>query len=251
MPDQHDENCEQAAAVGKKNLTSTICFGVDSPAMPKRVAKAPAAPLQEPVASPATTARMRHDMRHKMLGGNDGAFEWESGEPDDRKRNHAPLRPNPEIHVKGCDENRRANTASTFTIGCDEQATLQLGSKIPSSAARRAHGTTKEEAARLATRLAAVASPHTMRQREMGEHIESFNSADCNSDSPASSVHVGAALASNLVLGTSESPMQTHASRAKVSCEVVDKSTEKNREALSSVYLNNKANFEKVTLEFC
>ena len=45
--------------------------------------------------------------------------------------------------------------------------------------------------------------------------------------------------------------MQTHASRAKVSCEVVDKSTEKNREALSSVYLNNKANFEKVTLEFC
>lgn len=85
----------------------------------------------------------------------------------------------------------------------------------------------------------------------MGEHIESFNSATYNSDSSVGPVHVGAAFKSNLVLGTSESPMQTHASRAKASCAVVDESTEQNREALSNVYLNNKANFEKVTLEFC
>ena len=250
MPDQHDENCEQAAAVAKKNMESTFCFGTDSPAMPKRVQKPAAAPVQEPVASPATTARIRGDMRHKMLEGDDSAFAWESGEPDDRMRNHAPLHPNPEIHVKGRDENRRANNTTHFTIGSDSPAaTPMLGSKIPASVARRIHGTTKAEAARLATRLA-VASPHTMKQREMGEHVESFNSAAYNTASPVAPVHVGAAFKSNLVLGTSDSPMQTHESRAKASC-VVNDSTEQNREALSSIYLNNKANFEKVTLEFC
>jgi hypothetical protein len=251
MPDQHDENCEQAAAVAKKNMASTFCFGTDSPAMPKRVQTPAAAPVQEAVASPATTARIRGDMRHKMLEGDDSAFAWESGEPDDQKRNHAPLRPNPEIHVKGCDENRRANTTTHFTIGSDSPAAVpQLGSKIPSSVARRTHGTTKEEAARLATRLA-VASPHTMKQREMGEHVESFNSAAYNTASPVAPVSVGAAFKSNLVLGTSDSPMPTHESRAQASCVAVNDSTEQTREALSSVYQNNKANFEKVTLEFC
>ena len=40
-------------------------------------------------------------------------------------------------------------------------------------------------------------------------------------------------------------------SRAKNSCVVVDDATEKNRQVLSDVYQNNKARFEKVTLEFC
>jgi hypothetical protein len=252
--DQHDNNCEQAAAVLKKNSTSTICFGTDSPAVSKRAEHfltKPVGPQPEPVASPATTARIRDGMRTKMLEGNDDAFKWQNGSPADVTRNHAPLRPNPEIHVKGCDENRRANTASHFTIGGEEAEAQQVGAKIPSSTMKRAHGTTKEEAARLASRVA-VASPHTMKQREMGEHTESFNGAAFNTASPVVTARgVGAALKSSVVLGISESPMQTHQSRAKASCVPVNDATEQSREVLSTVYQNNKANFEKVTLEFC
>jgi hypothetical protein len=253
MPDQHDNNCEQAAAVLKKNSTSTICFGTDSPAMPARPSGRAVADFDfgGSAASPATTARIRDGMRTKMLEGNDDVFKWQNGSPADVTRNHAPLRPNPEIHVKGCDENRRANTASHFTIGGEEAEAQQVGAKIPSSTMKRAHGTTKEEAARLASRVA-VASPHTMKQREMGEHTESFNGAAFNTASPVVTARgVGAALKSSVVLGISESPMQTHQSRAKASCVPVNDATEQSREVLSTVYQNNKANFEKVTLEFC
>ena len=233
-------------------VPSTICFGSDGPPMPKRATGSARAPAeQEPVASPATTARIRDSMRHKMLEGNDEAFRWEGGSPEvkrnhapllpnpdfkvkdcaenrrantashftiggdeaetpaEAKRNHAPLLPNPEIHVKDFDENRRANTTSHFTIGEEQEEETQLGGKIPSQIPeRRAHGTTKEEAAQLASRLA-VASPHTMKQRSLGEHAESSPAVTARSIKPN--------LASSLVLGTSESPMQTARTRAQVS----------------------------------
>ena len=301
----------QAAAIGKRNAASTICFGSDGPPMPKRATGSARAPAeQEPVASPATMGRIRDSMRHKMLEGNDEAFRWEGGSPDvkrnhapllpnpdfkvkdcaenrrantashftiggdeaetpaEAKRNHAPLLPNPEIHVKDFDENRRANTTSHFTIGAEEEEEeTQLGGKIPSKIPeRRAHGTTKEEAAQLASRLA-VASPHTMKQRSLGEHAESSPAVTARSIKPN--------LASSLVLGTSESPMQTARTRAQVSthdrllttflaglrshpaarpqasCAAVSDATEQSREALSTAAENNKARFQRSTLEFC
>ena len=279
----------QAAAIGKRNAASTICFGSDGPPMPKRERSAAPAEQEPAVESPATTARIRDSMRHKMLEGNDEAFRWEGGSPEvkrnhapllpnpdfkvkdcaenrrantashftiggdeaetpaEAKRNHAPLLPNPEIHVKDFDENRRANTTSHFTIGAEEEEETQLGGKIPSKIPeRRAHGTTKEEAAQLASRLA-VDSPHTMKQRSLGEHA--FNTA-----SPAvtaRSVNVKPNLASSLVLGTSESPMQTARTRAQASCAAVSDATEQSREALSTAAENNKARFQRSTLEFC
>lgn len=203
--DEHDSNCEQAAAVWKKNTTSTISFGIDSAVIrsdsrPEHFLSKPEMPAASPAASPATIAALRGARSRSMMEGHDEAFAWEAGgSPSDTVRNHAPLHANPEFHVKDRNENRAANTTSSFSIGADLPTMI-----VPSR--KRAHGTTKEEADRLATRLtSAQASPHTMKKRELGEHKQSFNDAEFNSAaSPV--VHTARKDArSQLVLGTSES----------------------------------------------
>jgi hypothetical protein len=239
--------------IRSKNSTSHICFGSDSPAAQKTVQgrQGPTAAELAATAAAKLAVPSPHTMREKMFGGHRDEMSWNGhGGASPLRNHHAPLHPNPEMRVATFEQNRGHNTTSQIVLGTDngadsaeEPSSAGLGGLI-SQHRPPTRGTTAEEAQKFAQRMV-VASPHTAKQKVLGdtnEPIEQENAAPRDVQRTIQESHVV------LSDGVNHSPMATHATRAKMYGAAVSSETEHSREVLVSSAAANKARFEQTTL---